>query len=268
MDSKQYKYYYFHIQKLLKQIRNGCSINLMARNQVNSILIYIANCICEQSRRFVQHNTKKTLYESDIQKSLDVLCVQTESITSYKTKVWFPVSISKRFLKNKGYSKINISAPSSLYLSHCMQYICERILIKGIYYLEKSDHKRLHILDIYKGVDSDTFLKHLFTKLNIFFYIPKDIQRSIIPYTHVEMYVRKIVQPFSLKISKNVFYIIRCYVEQYIENILKKSYLISKNNNRVILLPKDIYCVLDILDIPIDLPNSNKIEFIDSDMDE
>lgn len=268
MDSKKYKYYYSHIQKLLKQICNGCSINLTARNQLNSILIYIANCICDQSRQFVQRNVRKTLYDSDIEKSVGILCLHTDFLKTYKKNIWFPVSISKRFLRNQGYSNINISGKSSLFLSHCMQFICECILIRGIYYLEKSDHKRLHIIDIYKGVDSDEFLKHLFTKLNILFYIPKDIQRSIIPYTHIEMYVRSRIQPYSLKISKNVFYIIRCYVEQYIENILKKSYLISKNNGRVKLLPKDIYCVLDILDISIRLPSSKKIEFIDSDMDE
>jgi len=239
--------------------------------------MYITDKISARSRWFVQQHSKKTISILEIEKSIYTLCYRNstyhqmiqQSYEINKKDLIFPSSISKRFLR--GDTNVCITATSSVFLSSCIQFICKCMLQTGISYLNQMKHKQLHMIYIQSGIQSDVFLNYLFQSLHIqcFCRTPRNIHQktNCIPKSMIEQYIRKLVQPYSLKISKQVFFIIQFYIEQYMIYILKKAHLISNNNNHNKVLPKDIQCVLQILDIHIEYPIHQKIEFMDSDME-
>ena len=262
---KQYKYYHFHIHKILrKKYNKKYSIDASSRNQLNSILIYITEKICEKSRWFVQKNKKKTLSISDIQQSLYMICYPNEIYQNMiefagmctREDIIFPPSISIRFLRNSGYSNICITATSSIFLTRCMQYIYEYLLEESIKHIQTN---RIYMPNIQKGIENNIFLQHICNQLHIQCYVP--YTRPIVPYSILEKYIRSLTNPHTLKVSKKVFLIIQFYIETYITGLLDKAKLISNSST---ILPRHIYHVLSILHIKY--PVSYRIEFVDSEI--
>jgi histone H3/H4 len=60
-----------------------------------------------------------------------------------------------------------------------------------------------------------------------------------------EQKVRSIIEPFQLRMGKNVILLLQNMTEQYIITIIQKANIFTKNSQRDTLLPKDIESVFN-----------------------
>jgi len=205
---KKSRFFETYISKIIKQISETNGITYNAKQQLNSFLCIISKFISHKVRELTEIAKKKTLSEKEIINTLQIILsgqlaklTISESITAvkqYNSKecngssrqnkagIIFPPSITEKFLRQFGYSKIMVSCNAPVCLAAALEYITTEILKLASTSAKNNKRIRITIRDLELSVRNDTELNILFNKLNINF-----LGGGSTPFIHSSLVVKK-----------------------------------------------------------------------------
>ena len=217
---KKNHFFEIYISKVLKQICD-CGITGNAKQQLNSFLCILSRKISNTVLDLTLFGKKKTISEKEIINALNVflpgellknsISEGKKSIESFKSnnekdikgtrqtkaQIIFPPSITEKFLRNFGNSKIMVTSTSPVFLASVLEYLTYEILDLASIYCKDNKRIRITIRDLEVVIRSDDELNKLFTKLNISF-----LGGGVVPYIH-ESLLKKNKKKRTLKNTNN-----------------------------------------------------------------
>ena len=218
---KKSHYFETFISKVLKQVSENAGITSNAKQQLNSFLCTLAKYISRISKELTIHGKKKTISEKEISNSIKIvlsgglldnsILEGEKSVNIFinsndkgsrqnKAKIIFPPSITEKFLRNFGYSKIMITNTSSVYLSAVLEYITYEILDLSLNYCKENKRSRITIRDIEVSIRNDEEFNKIFRKINYIF-----LGGGAIPFIHPSLLAKKKKKLSSKKNKKYKF---------------------------------------------------------------
>jgi histone H3 len=205
---KKSRFFETYISKVLKQISDKNGITSNAKQQLNSAICILARSISFTASRLTEISKKRTASDKEVENAVRVLfsgdlsdnsviegikSVQKFNIESSKgtsrqgkAGIVFPPSITEKFLRNFGYSRIMITKSAPIFLASVLEYVVAEVLLIASKHSNINKRVRITIRDIYISVKEDQELSKLFNTLNISF-----IGGGSIPYIHSSLIVKK-----------------------------------------------------------------------------
>lgn len=214
---KKSHYFETFISKVLKQVSENAGITSNAKQQLNSFLCTLAKHISRIAKELTIHGKKKTISEKEISNSIKIvlsgglldnsILEGEKSVNIFnnsndkgsrqnKAGIIFPPSITEKFLRNFGYSKIMITNTSSIYLSAVLEYLTYEILDLSLNYCKENKRSRITIRDIEVTIRNDEEFNKIFRKINYVF-----LGGGVIPFIHPSLLTKK-KKKFSSKKNK------------------------------------------------------------------
>lgn len=218
-ERKKKKSHFFeiYIQKVLKQVSPNSAICLDAKQQFNSFLCNLAKHLSKIALDMTIFAKKKTISEKEICNALMFVLsgeILTNSISEGdralnnfleigesktttrqgKANIIFPPSITEKFLRDFGNSKIFVKSSAPIFLAGVLEYITSDILGSASILTFEDKRNRVTVRDIEIAIKSDTELNQLITSLNFFF-----VGGGFLPFIHPLLLKKK----GTLKGSKN-----------------------------------------------------------------
>jgi histone H2A len=216
---KKSHYFETFISKVLKQVSENAGITSNAKQQLNSFLCTLAKHISKIAKELTIHGKKKTISEKEISNSIKIvlsgglldnsILEGEKSVNIFnnsndkgsrqnKAGIIFPPSITEKFLRNFGYSKIMITNASSVYLSAVLEYLTYEILDLSLNYCKENKRSRITIRDIEVTIRNDEEFNKIFRKINYVF-----LGGGVIPFIHPSLLAKK---KKKLNLKKNKKY--------------------------------------------------------------
>jgi histone H2A len=216
---KKSHYFETFISKVLKQVSENAGITSNAKQQLNSFLCTLAKHISKIAKELTIHGKKKTISEKEISNSIKIvlsgglldnsILEGEKSVNIFnnsndkgsrqnKAGIIFPPSITEKFLRNFGYSKIMITNASSVYLSAVLEYLTYEILDLSLNYCKDNKRSRITIRDIEVTIRNDEEFNKIFRKINYVF-----LGGGVIPFIHPSLLAKK---KKKLNLKKNKKY--------------------------------------------------------------
>jgi histone H2A len=194
------------ISKILKQVSEHGNITLNAKQQLNSFLCILAKKISYISSELTIFSKKKTISEKEVRNSIKLILIDDilknsliegeKAIETFekndiggsrqnKAGIIFPPSITEKFLRNFGNSKLMITSLAPIYLAAVLEYLTFEILDLSNNYVNDDKRVRITIRDIEIAIRNDYELDKLFNKINVSF-----LGGGVIPFIHPSL-IRK-----------------------------------------------------------------------------
>lgn len=204
---KKNHYYEIYISKVIKQISENCGITSDAKQQLNSFLCILSKHISLVVTRLTIIGKKKTISEKEISNALSIvlngellknsLIEGERAIKNFKNDdkkgsrqnkagIIFPPSITEKFLRNFGNSKLMITSLAPIYMAAALEYLTYEILDLSCMYTKDNKRIRITIRDLEIITKNDFEINKLFTKLNISF-----LGGGVIPFIHNSLLKKK-----------------------------------------------------------------------------
>ena len=207
---KKYHYYDIYISKVLKEVSSSGGITLNARQQLNSILMYLSKLIAKTALDLTIISNKKTISDNEIKRSVKLIFpgqLAIHSITEGQTAVekysqetekkgksrqskagiLFPPAITEKFLRNFGYNKIMITGTAPVYMAAVLEYITSEILSIATTYIRSQQRMRITVQSLEVSIMRDDIeLSSLFKIHNLHF-----MGGSVVPYVHPKLNMKK-----------------------------------------------------------------------------
>ena len=204
---KKNHYFETFISKVLKQVSDNAGITSNAKQQLNSFLCTLAKQISRIAKELTIHGKKKTISDKEISNSIKIvlsgglldnsILEGEKSVNIFnssgdkgsrqnKAGIIFPPSITEKFLRNFGYSKIMITNSSSVYLSAVLEYLTYEILDLSLNYCKENKRSRITIRDIEVTIRNDEEFSKIFRKINYVF-----LGGGVIPFIHPSLLVKR-----------------------------------------------------------------------------
>jgi histone H2A len=204
---KKNHYFETFISKVLKQVSDNAGITSNAKQQLNSFLCTLAKHISRIAKELTIHGKKKTISDKEISNSIKIvlsgglldnsILEGEKSVNIFnssgdkgsrqnKAGIIFPPSITEKFLRNFGYSKIMITNSSSVYLSAVLEYLTYEILDLSLNYCKENKRSRITIRDIEVTIRNDEEFSKIFRKINYVF-----LGGGVIPFIHPSLLVKR-----------------------------------------------------------------------------
>jgi histone H2A len=217
---KKKHYFEVFISKVLKEVSEKCNITANAKQQLNSFLCILSKKICSLAFELTIFSKKKTISEKEVSNAIKMILIDgllknsiiegekaiknfkdSEVFGSRKNKagILFSPSISEKFLRNFGHSKIMITSLAPIYLSAVLEYLTYEILDLSCNYVQNDKRVRITIRDIEVSVRNDVELDKLFNSLNISF-----LGGGVIPYIHPSL-TKKRKKKYNIKSEKSKY---------------------------------------------------------------
>ena len=174
--NKKFHYFESFISKVLKQVSDNAGITLNAKQQLNSFLCKLAKYISKNSIELTIYSKKKTISEKEISSAIK-MCISggllknsisegEKAINIFKNNnikgsrqnkagIIFSPSITEKFLRNFGFSKIMITHSAPVYLAAILEYLTYEILDLSLNYCKDDKRMRITIRDIEMSVRKD-----------------------------------------------------------------------------------------------------------------
>ena len=188
---KKSRFFETYISKVIKQVSEKNGITSNAKQQLNSVLCMIVKTISNTTRNLTEISKKKTLSDKEVLNALLIVLpgqlaqnsVQEgkKSVIRFKeydskgssrqdkAGIIFPPSITEKFLRNFGYSKIMVTSSAPVCLAAVAEYIAAEILELASNSARDNKRIRITIRDLEMGVRNDPELNQFFIKENISF---------------------------------------------------------------------------------------------------
>jgi|APCry1669189534_1035231.scaffolds.fasta_scaffold49989_2 histone H2A len=222
-ERKKKKSHFFeiYIQKVLKQVSHNSAICLDAKQQFNSFICALAKHLSSIATEMTIFAKKKTISEKEICNALIFVLsgeILTNSISEgdralnnfletneakstrqSKANIIFPPSITEKFLRNFGNSKLFVKSSAPIFLAGVLEYITSDILGSASIITFEDKRNRVTIRDIELAVRSDNELNKLMSSLNFSF-----IGGGVLPFIH-PLLLKKKPKTYHSKGSKNRF---------------------------------------------------------------
>jgi histone H3/H4 len=205
---KKTRFFETYISKVLKQLSDTRGITANAKQQLNSALCIISKQISIRTINLTEIAKKKTISSKEVENSIklimsgdllkysieegkkSILKFQSEDIKGSsrqgKAGILFPPSISEKFLRNFGYSKIMVTSSAPVFLASTLEYITAEILSLAIERATTSKRIRITIRDLQLAIETDTEINKLFQTLNI-----KFLGGGVLPFIHNSLQTKK-----------------------------------------------------------------------------
>ena len=204
---KKNHYYEIYISKVIKQISENCGITSNAKQQLNSFLCILSKHISLVVTRLTIIGKKKTISEKEILNALSIILngellknslIEGErAIKNFKNDdkkgsrqnkagIIFPPSITEKFLRNFGNSKLMVTSSAPVYMAAALEYLTYEILDLSCMYTKDNKRIRITIRDLEIITKNDIEINKLFTKLNISF-----LGGGVIPFIHNSLLKKK-----------------------------------------------------------------------------
>jgi histone H2A len=205
--NKKFHYFESFISKVLKQVSDNAGITSNAKQQLNSFLCKLARYISKNSIELTIYGKKKTISEKEVSNAVK-MCISggllknsisegekavnifknnnTKGSRQNKAGIIFSPSITEKFLRNFGFSKIMITNSVPVYLAAVLEYLTYEILDLSLNYCKDDKRMRITIRDIEMSVRKDEELDKILKKINIEF-----IGGGVIPFIHPSLINKK-----------------------------------------------------------------------------
>jgi len=193
---KRTRYFESYISKILKSIfsaktgeistENGITAN--AKQQLNSVVCIIANIISSSALKLTIISKKKTLSVKELENATTLILGKLsenavkqaqESVETFlqddtkhssrqdKAGIFFPPSITEKFLRNFGYYQIMVTSTSPVFFASILEYVATVILVSASKLAEERGRVRITIRDLELTVRTYPELCSLFEKCNL-----------------------------------------------------------------------------------------------------
>jgi histone H3 len=206
---KRTRFFESYISKTLKTISTDQGITLNAKQQLNSCLCIIARELSNKAIYLTNVSNKKTMSEKEISNATKLMFsselfqeanLQAEkalkkydgeddnkhSSRQEKAGILFPPSITEKFLRNFGISKIMITKNTPIYLASVLELIAFKILNNATEINRANNRVRITIRDLELTVRKNKHLDSLFSVCNLFF-----IGGGVVPQIHESLLSKK-----------------------------------------------------------------------------
>ena len=208
MRKKKTRMFETYMLKIIKKISETNGITNNAKQQLNSIVSSLAKLIADTAINLTQISKKKTMSEKEVTNAVkiilpndfskNIMIISENSIQKYnsaenvkssrqeKAGIIFPPSLTEKYLRGFGNSKLMVTESAPLYLTIALEYLTEEVLKNAVEYIKDKKHIRISVRDLEMGVRTDTELHKFFTKNNITF-----LGGGVVPYIHPSLFVKK-----------------------------------------------------------------------------
>ena len=208
-NNKKKKTHFFEIfiSKVLKQVSQNNGITSNAKQQINSFLCIFAKYISQIAFDLTIYAKKKTISEKEIKNAISTvlngelldnsILEGQKAVDSFKISkdkgsrqnkagIIFSPSITEKFLRNFGNSKIMITSNSPVYLAAVLEYLTYEILDLSSNYCNENKKSRITIRDVEIVVRNDDELNSLLNKMNLIF-----LGGGVTPFIHPSLLNKK-----------------------------------------------------------------------------
>jgi histone H3/H4 len=208
IKKKKSRYFETYISKVLKQVSSSNGITSNAKQQLNSVICMVAKEISKTVIHLTEIAKKKTMSHKEVENSVKLLfsgelssnsiLEGIKSVDKFSTEnskgssrqgkagIIFPPSVSEKFLRNFGYSKVMVTSSAPIFLAATLEYLTAEILELSAKYSNEHKRVRITIRDLQLSIGNDTELSNLFDKLNISF-----LGGGVIPFIHQVLITKK-----------------------------------------------------------------------------
>jgi histone H3/H4 len=208
VKKKKTRYFETYISKVLKSITTSNGITANAKQQLNSAICVIAQFLATKATHLTIISKKKTMSVKEISNSIKLsttvnfsnlaikhaedsvetfLNVDTKhSSRQKKAGILFPPSISEKFLRNFGFSKIMITRTAPVYFASILEFIVFDILSLSTKMAIDNNRSRITIRDLEMSVRTNKDMCHLFENCKLNF-----IGGGVVPQIHESLLNKK-----------------------------------------------------------------------------
>jgi histone H3/H4 len=208
MKKKKTRMFETYMLKIVKKLSDTNGITNNAKQQLNSIVSSLAKLIADTAINLTEISKKKTMSEKEVTNAVkiilpvdfskNIMIISENSIQKYnsaenvkssrqeKAGIIFPPSLTEKYLRGFGNSKLMVTESAPLYLAIALEYLTEEVLKNAVEYIKDKKHIRISVRDLEMGVRTDTELHKFFTKNNITF-----LGGGVVPYIHPSLFVKK-----------------------------------------------------------------------------
>lgn len=208
---KRTRYFETYILKLIRVANHGITSN--GKQQLNSLICVLAQRLSEMSRTLTGVANKKTLSDKEVESATQLLLtgellekaliLGKESVSKYreeaknkgeeakhnsrqeKAGILFPPSVTEKFLRDMGNSKVMVTKTAPVFLATVLEHISNRIIENALERTKSEKRVRITIRDMELGVRNDTDLNELFQTCNIQF-----IGGGVVPFIHSRLLLK------------------------------------------------------------------------------
>ncbi len=208
VKKKKSHYFEIYISKVLKQTAENCGITANAKQQLNSFLCIFCKYVSNIINKLTIIGKKKTISEKEVANAIQLilsgellnnsLTEGEKSIINYKnnielkgtrqskSNILFPPSITEKFLRNFGTSKLMITSLAPIFLASVLEYITYEIIDLASIIAKDNKRVRITIRDLEVVIRCDDELNKLFNKLNVSF-----LGGGVLPFIHSSLLNKK-----------------------------------------------------------------------------
>lgn len=206
---KKSRFFIIYISKILKQVNPKSGITSNAKQQLNGALCNVSKKITQIISNLTECSSKKTISTKEIENAIKLiftgdlrtnsLLEGTKSVEKFNEKstvgssrqgkagIIFPPSITEKFLRNFGYSKIMVTSTAPVFLAACLEYLTAEILTLAVQSALNNNRIRITIRDLQLSIQTDSELYMLFDTLKISF-----LGGGVVPYIHPNLTMKKL----------------------------------------------------------------------------
>lgn len=213
-ERKKKKSHFFeiYIQKVLKQVSPNSALSSDAKQQFNSFLCTLAKKLSKTALELTIFAKKKTISEKEVCNALIFVLsgeILTNSISEgdravsnfsetqnskssrqSKANIIFPPSITEKFLRDFGTTRLFIKSSAPIFLAAVLEYITSDILSSASINCIEEKRTRIVVKDIELSVRNDSELDRLIRSLNFLF-----IGGGVVPFIHPLLLQKKPSKP-------------------------------------------------------------------------
>ena len=208
VKKKKTRFFETYISKVLKHINIKSGITSNSKQQLNSVLCIIARELSKITINLTEVSKKKTLSDKEVSNAVRILCSGdllnnaiiegVKSVNKFnsennkgisrqdKAGLIFPPSITEKFLRNFGLSKIMITSSAPVFLAAVLEYFTAEILDLSYRNANENKHVRITIRDLQISISNDHELYTLFNKINLTF-----LGGGVNPFIHDSLILKK-----------------------------------------------------------------------------
>ena len=208
MKKKKTRMFETYMLKIIKKLSETNGITNNAKQQLNSVVSSLAKLIADTAINLTEISKKKTMSEKEVTNAVkiilpadfskNIMIISENSIQKYnsaenvkssrqeKAGIILPPSLTEKYLRSFGNSKLMVTETAPLYLAIALEYFTEEVLKNALEYIKDKKHIRVSVRDLEMGVRTDTELHKFFTKNNITF-----LGGGVVPYIHPSLFSKK-----------------------------------------------------------------------------
>uniref|UniRef100_A0A6C0EQ89 Core Histone H2A/H2B/H3 domain-containing protein n=1 Tax=viral metagenome TaxID=1070528 RepID=A0A6C0EQ89_9ZZZZ len=205
---KKTRYFETYISRVLKNVASENGITSNAKQQLNSAICILARILSSVMTKLTVSSKKKTLSVKEVKNASILYITGTllenavkhaeESVVKFsqgetkhssrqdKAGILFPPSITEKFLRDFGLSKVMVTKTAPIYFAAILEYLTTVILENASVLARENTRVRITIRDLEIAVRSDPDMNKLWEKCGISF-----IGGGVIPQIHDSLLAKK-----------------------------------------------------------------------------